>query len=266
MIDRRVVHRSLDSEVFLSGYTAIRGVGLRADVAIPADHARVRTRQGALSSSMTLEVFRQGAFLSAHESFDIPLEWHFVTKRAVLEWTQEPPLIPQSASVQCELDIQTNVEKLKQGRPFLLTWNLKLRQEGRTLALGELRGWALAPHRYRALRRNAQIAPSPEDQPPRPKSEGVAVVEWDDRDSFLFNRPGDHVVSMVLIDAAFEAVADAVDQGLTFAMDFRRFAERAQPIHRSAVHGSGGAKIIQFRQSGQVIAEAVVRTARRSRS
>lgn len=256
-IDRRVVHRSRDSEVFLVACTPTAGMAMRADVAIPPDHARARARRGALSPSITLEVFRQGAFLIAHQSLGIPLEWHFVTKYAALKWVQSPPLVPRSNELRCELDVRVNIDELKQGQPFLMTWVLQLLHEGRIVAVGELRGWALAPHRYRALRRAVQVIPGSRLPTPPPSPEGAPVVQWNDGDAFLFSRPGDHVVSMVLIDAVFELAASAGERDLVaLAMDFRRFAERSEPIHYSVTHGIGGAERVQFTQSGEVIAEA----------
>jgi hypothetical protein len=257
------VHRSLDSEVFLAAYTAAGESGLQADVALRADHPRVRTRHGELSPSIVLEVFRQGAFLSAHERLGIPLEWHFVTKRAVLTWVRRPPLVPPAGSMRCALNVQTIVEEHKQGEPFSLTWKLRLLQEGHAFAVGELRGWTLAPPRYHALRRTARALTNPGLPALTTTPDPDVIVVWDEQDSFLFNRGGDHVVSMALTDAVLAAATSTEStQLVTFAMEFRRFAELTDPIHCSIAQRTGGMDIFTFSQSDEVTAEAVTYSVR----
>jgi hypothetical protein len=260
LINRNVVHRTLDSEVFLFGYTVTGELSLRADVGIPPTHSRARTSLGELSSMVVLEVFRQGAFLIAHECVNVPMDWHFVTKRAALTWVQPPPLVPPFGVLWCELEVEVSIET-KRGEPFLLTWNLRLSHGDRSVAVGTLWGWVLDPSRYRALRRAALAAPESARRPATAQSEDETTVTWDDRDPFLFNRPGDHVVSMALIDAVFNG-ANSVDgtQLDTFEMDFLRFAERTDPIRLNVGHSPAGEDTFEFHQLGEVIARAVART------
>ncbi|WP_373692877.1 hypothetical protein [Agromyces silvae] len=239
----------------MEDYVALGDAQLLADVVIRSDHVRARTGRGELSSAIALEVFRQGAFLIAHQHMRVPLDWHFITKNAVLRWSRWLPSFPASGEMRYQLDVRVDIET-KRGRPFLLMWGLRLLYGGRVVADGELHGWTVAPARYRALRRTALAAPERPARPQTPQGESGAIVEWDDHDPFLLNRPGDHVVSMILIDAVLRAVNAEEIRLRSFEMEFRRFAERTVPVYLLVNTDHAGVSNVTFTQSGEVVAVA----------
>ncbi len=219
------------------------------------------TRGGALSRIVVLEVFRQGAFLAAHTCVGVPIDWHFVTKHIEMEWCAGPPLATgQEALYESTLEVSVAAQE-KRGEPYYLDWSLVLGDVQYPIAVGAIQGWVLASPRYRAMRRSSLASDVADEPTTASEAPGGAdpQVSWDENDPFLFNRRGDHVVSMALIEAVLVALRGTsstdVDR-VGFSMDFLAFAERTSPITLRMGAAVMGEQVVELRQRGQTIARA----------
>lgn len=256
MVVKEWVHRTSDAEVFLTQFAPIEKDALSATVVIPRTHSQVKKARGQLSSMVVFEVFRQGAFLISHTNLQIPLGWHFVTKSSSLVWVLPPPIGSDNHALVYNLFVRVAVET-KRGEPYRLFWALELFHEKNLIATGSLDGYALNTNRYRALRRTAINALSDASgaliSASRTETgETGSVVDWNEDDPFFFNRPGDHIVSMALIDTVFRSATRNVRD---FDITFEQFAERNPPIFLKQHQGDKAESFIFF-QDGATIATA----------
>jgi hypothetical protein len=265
VIDRRLVHRTLDTEVFITKFSEEGEHQWRSVVCIPSEHARMRRSNGSLPIILALEVLRQGGFVAAHKGMGVPLEWHFVIQHFGIRWDSQPPAIPTGARFRAELVTRIVNTQFRDGLPSVLVYEFDLVYKGEVIATGNGITLCINPPRYHALRKRALSSPtSPhhcEDHPFSRDEQGQLTIRWNDQDPFLFNRPGDHVVSMALIDSFIAAASDhnhSEKHIQSFDISFISFAECNQVIHLDIDSDDPVTMTGKFVQDGRVIAEAKI--------
>jgi hypothetical protein len=213
---------------------------------------------------VVLEVFRLGSLLVAHRQLGIPPEWRFVLKALELEWEGPPPQVPALGAIWCELTVDVSVELSRRERS-LLTWRCALIQDGRTLAIGRLQGWVMAPRRYRSHRKAAGTATDAKaNRAPRrllAPADGGWTVSWDGRDGVLAAVHADHVPPLVLADAALSATRLRSPDGQVhlFEMAFPGFAERGSPVALGLTwDAESSVNVFSVRQGEHTVATARV--------
>ncbi|KAA9110670.1 AfsA-related hotdog domain-containing protein [Microbacterium rhizomatis] len=261
MIDQRAVHRTRDDEVFLVD-AVVAGDRVSASGVISSGHSRMLRSGGRLPGILVLEIFRQAGFLMAHEAAGMPFGWHLVTSRVEMVWRAGPPHVASNSAFAFEVTGEVGVER-RGGEPCYLQFTAELASAGRVIATGTIEAYSLAPDRYQALRRHALVAPHAHlvaDTQSNDDGSPGRVVGWDDSDPFLFNRPGDHVVSMALIEAIL-AAAEAHSSGrpTSVEVEFLHFAERNSPVYLAPPQRRGGDDVWELHQDDRLIVRAFTR-------
>jgi hypothetical protein len=215
---------------------------------------------GGLPGILVLEVLRQAGFLVAHVAVGVPLDWHLVTRRFGFVWECRPTVLPSAPGFPFDLIGHVDV-----GERGALAFAAELWHDGAIAARGSIEAVSLAPDRYSALRRSAlagAAAQAVELTSPLSPSDRLWVVRWHDGDAFLFNRPGDHVVSMALMDAVLSRVESGAAglRGVSVDMEVVQFAERTGTITLHLTEGQPrGEQRWEFRQAGLLVARARTR-------
>lgn len=238
----------------------VEGEQLFAAVSVPSWHERMPNHQGSLPELIVLEILRQCGYLMAHSALGMPGDWHLVTTALALEWRATPPTVRADVDFTC-----TVTGRVREGDGGHLAFHAELLSHGDMIATGELEARCLAPRHYAAIRGFAERASRSHANLDAPTHDGVSgpgrPVRWNDQDRFLFNRRGDHVVSMALVDAVLaDAASSSTSGNVSIRMEFLRFAEQSAAIllERETL-GTIGQDLWLLRQAGQVIARAVTR-------
>lgn len=263
MIDRTLVHRARDGDVFISDYV-FDGRVMNAAACVPVSHDRMAQGEKILSTVLALEVFRQAGFLMAHVNVGMPFDWHLVTEKFGLVWLAEPPHVSSDGNIWFDLVGRVEVET-KNTKPFRMGLEIEMVNKNDVVARGHISALSLAPHQYRALRRRSLSQQTVSRPWPAeyliPLDDGGFTFEWTESDQFLFNRPGDHVVSMAMIEAALVASERRAGTSHIRAveMNYKHFAERDKRITLTAEKQDNTNEIKwAFRQESNVIAVANV--------
>lgn len=257
-LERWHTHRRGRGEAFLTNAEAVGDV-MTASGRVPAGHSRMPDPRGGLPEMLALEIIRQAGFFTAHAAIGVPFGWHLVTTRLALTWQRDAPRV--SKNTPFRFDVTGRVERLTKDA---LHFRAELEHKQQIIAVGTIEALSIAPDRYRALRRRSLSSPAaPHHVTGSPLGELTKdgwMVRWNDQDPFLFNRPGDHVVSMALIDAVLAGARLRAPCVVSLDMRFLRFAERDGTITLKAAGDQfHDGKTWEIRQGGEIIARASTR-------
>jgi hypothetical protein len=242
MIDRALVHRSVERDVFVLDRTPLDQTTLIVDVCIPGFHPRIRRAGSELPTIVLLEVFRQGGFLAAHEQADIPIDWPFVTRAFSVSWAMSPPVVPTHGAIWCEL--VTHIRTDWSGADECsISWRFSLTEDRQLVATGTAESVARSPRRHGEWRRFAGDTRKPcratastvDGHEPRP-------VIWDERDAFLGDSAPDQISSLVLADAVLTDASPAMHR---LEMEFPSPAAPGRPLELQG-HEPAEAGIAEF--------------------
>jgi hypothetical protein len=259
-LDEQLVHRTRDSEIFLVS-AGTTGDGVHASGRVPSNHSRLPDIRGVLPEILGLEIFRQVGFFAAHTAIGIPMGWHLVTTRFGLMWQTAPPIVSKSSTFWFNVTGHAQAQANR-----VLRFTAELHHEGVVIALGSIEALSVSPHRYQALRRRfINVATVPHNEIGTPlgdETEAGWTVRWNDQDPFLFNRPGDHVVSMALIEAVLAGARRESDErySLSVDMEFHNFADRNATITlRRTGNFNPTNQRWELEQNGRIVAQAITR-------
>ena len=253
-----LVHRTRESEVFVTEFVQDSDEVWWCTVDAPATHPRIAGAQGVLPAIVALEIQRQGGYIAAHQ-FGVPLGWRFVILEFAVQWAgQGPRLDPGTGGFRGTLLVEADVTQLWQEKPRRMEYAFQLlNSDAEVAGSGRAVALCLDPSRYAMLRQRSGAVDEPGSALAAPGE--VVRVRWNDQDRFLFNRPGDHVVSMALLDAFLNEIASRNPSRSVIGIDtrFYRFGESAHPVSLNISVGSVS-EVVQgvFLQDGTVIAEA----------
>jgi hypothetical protein len=263
-IDRQLVHRAVNDDVFITTFTEIGDQQWEAHVHIPQLHDRMPRSTTPLPTILAFEVIRQAIFVAFHKGLQIPFDWHFVTQQSSIMWHHRTPLCPGQDFNGTIIIRLVNLRRCKE-LPRELWFAIELIHENTVTATGTLSALALDPRAYQAIRRAALSFPKVSHQMTGSQfsspNQGTKIVRWDDQDRFFFTRSGDHVVSMVLIDAFIAAVVSAEgseEKIRSVDISFTKFAELDDPIYFELTQSDEQSTMGMFIQKQCHIAEGTI--------
>lgn len=171
-VDRRLVHRHANDEVFITSIHRVRGLSLWiCGVRIPSKHIRMPPVGEPLPIALGLEVFRQGGMAILHRDAGIPMSHHFILDCISLAWTHKAPCIALlTPSFEAELSIWVTDATHQNGVVRNISVEFELMHAQESIATGDITVRCLSPANYRALRKHVSSLPRTEA-----KSEIVAV-------------------------------------------------------------------------------------------
>ncbi|KAA9107526.1 AfsA-related hotdog domain-containing protein [Microbacterium rhizomatis] len=149
--------RWMSAEVLIADHMVADG-RLQVDVCVPSAHPHAVSGAGALSSALLLEVWRQGAFLAAHEVIGVPVDWQFELGEITLTWTQPPPLLCSMGALWGEVFVTTEAADCS-SVPSAITGEFEFQVNGRVVAVGRFAGSA-SPSNAWANPRHGDLASS----------------------------------------------------------------------------------------------------------
>jgi hypothetical protein len=257
MIDRALVHRSVEREVFVVDHERVDDTALRIDVCVPGFHPRVRQAGSELPMIVLLEIWRQSGFLVAHELTNVPVDWPFVTGRLSAAWASTPPVIPALGAIWCELVARVHTSAGRHDE-LHLEWRFDLSEDGQHVASGAARSIARSPAAYERWRALALGPRTLRPAPPEPAEPEGSAATWDSGDPFLADTTADRVSSLILAHVAL-AHSSAPASATRFDLECvapaahgRRVDLRLAPRPR----GRGRATRYELSQDGTRIANA----------
>jgi len=229
-VDRAMVHRSRDSEVFVTGFKQVSETAWRCAVDAPTTHPRIASAgRRMLPVIVALEIQRQCGYIAAHQ-LGVPFGWRFVILEFAVRWLGEGPRL-SSTGFQGDITVDADVTHWWEEKPRRVEYGFLLcNAEGEPVGSGRGLALCLDPSRYAVMRQRSASISTQETVAWMPDE--LVPVHWNDQDRFLFNRPDDHVVSMALLDAFLNEVSATVSAGAVDGIDtqFHRFGESAGPI------------------------------------
>ncbi|MPY49956.1 ScbA/BarX family gamma-butyrolactone biosynthesis protein [Streptomyces acidicola] len=251
-VPKEFVHRASVAEVLLTDWERTDESRLSMTAQWPRGHSFFTAVDGYHDPLIAAETIRQAGLLLAHAEFGVPLGHHF------LMWDLHVDVCPEqllmgSAPASLHLDITCSDIKWRGSSLTGLHYEVVIRRHGRPVAAGGASFTCTSPAVYRRVRANrtldgdcpqllaltAPVAPqsvgrmSPRDVVLTPVGEDNRwQLRVDTRHPVLFDHPVDHVPGMVLIEAARQATAAALDRPalpLGIASTFGRYAELDTP-------------------------------------
>jgi 2-oxo-3-(phosphooxy)propyl 3-oxoalkanoate synthase len=285
-IPRHLVHRAAVSEVFLTDLRVTDETTFQVGAQWPRDHSFYRLQSPDRHDPMLLaETIRQAVLLIAHQVFEVPLDWKFVSLEKTcgvtpegLETDGRPANI--LLSMTCH-DIKRNKRGVTGMRVEIGCY-----RDGERIGGGELRWSVVPPAIYSRLRggRDKEIVSAGEPGVPvaghligRERSRDVVLSpmpagnKWqlrvDQNHAVLFDHPVDHVPGMVLMEAARQAALltvgapDALPVRCSFTFD--KYVELDAPTIVTAhtvppaVHGNQGVRVV-FEQESSTVATGLL--------
>lgn len=285
-IPRHLVHRAAVSEVFLTDLRVTDETTFQVGAQWPRDHSFYRLQSPDRHDPMLLaETIRQAVLLIAHQVFEVPLDWKFVSLEKTcgvtpegLETDGRPANI--LLSMTCH-DIKRNKRGVNGMRVEIGCY-----RDGVRIGGGELRWSVVPPAIYSRLRggRDKEIVSAGEPGTPvaghligRERSRDVVLspmlgantwkLRVDQGHAVLFDHPVDHVPGMVLMEAARQAALltvgepDALPVRCSFTFD--KYVEldaptivTAQPA-APAIRGNRGVQVV-FEQESSTVATGLL--------
>lgn len=290
-VPKEFVHRAAVAEVMLTGWERQDDTHFRVAAQLSRSHSFFTPIDGEHHDPlMVAETIRQVGSLLAHAEFGVPFGHHFLLSDFDLTVHPEHLELGQTpASIDIEVAC-TDVRR-RGGNLAGLCYEAAVRRDGELVATGRISYTCTSPAVYRRLRPQrvfeADHRALPLTAPAAPQSVGRLspsdVVlspigeanRWqlrvDTRHPVLFDHPVDHVPGMVLLEAARQAAAAALERSsflpLSITSTFKRYAEldapcvvEAQRLHQ-AVPGGAEAVCVTGRQEGELVFSSTVTAA-----
>jgi hypothetical protein len=290
-VPKELVHRAAVAEVMLTDWRREDPTRFRVEAQWPRSHSFFTPIDGEYHDPlMVAETIRQIGALLGHAEFGVPFGHQFLLWDFSL--TVHPELLRVSqapASVDIEV-VCTEVKRRGAGVSGL-TYESLVRREGQLVATGRISYTCVSPAVYGRLRPERVFAPDyrwlPLTAPMAPQSVGRMspgdVVlspighsnRWqlrlNPRHPVLFDHPVDHVPGMVLLEAARQGAAAALNRSsllpTSIESDFKRYAELDAPCfieaERLAPASPGGDERVRVTgyQGGEVVFSSLVTAA-----
>ncbi|MEV0219957.1 ScbA/BarX family gamma-butyrolactone biosynthesis protein [Streptomyces sp. NPDC050704] len=226
-VPREFVHKTVQSEVILTGWFPVAPDRFRVTARWPVDHSYYHPVNGRHDPLLIAESVRQAVPLLSHVAYDVPFghrqTWHtfrYEIDPAALAVTDSP------ASV--DMDITCSDVVQRGGRLVSLHMHVELTVDGVRLGVAETGFANMAPAVYprlrgpyadveEAVRRSLPLTPPvPRGQVARTESADVVLspgdsplrtrLRVDHTHPVLFDHPVDHAPGMLLLEAARQAM------------------------------------------------------------
>ncbi|WP_268247620.1 ScbA/BarX family gamma-butyrolactone biosynthesis protein [Lentzea flava] len=285
-IPRHLVHRAAVSEVFLTDLRVTDETTFQVGAQWPRDHSFYRLQSPERHDPMLLaETIRQAVLLIAHQVFEVPLDWKFVSLEKTCGVTAEGlETDGRPANILLSMTCH-DVKRTKRGVTGMRV-EIGCYRDGVRIGGGELRWSCVPPATYSRLRggRDKEIAdagkpgvPVPGHLIGRERSRDVVLspmlggntwqLRIDQTHAVLFDHPVDHVPGMVLMEAARQAALltvgepDALPVRCSFTFD--RYVELDAPTIVTArtaapvTRGSQGVQVV-FEQESSTVATGLL--------
>ncbi|MCG8656673.1 AfsA-related hotdog domain-containing protein [Yimella sp. NH-Cas1] len=266
-VDRRLVHRSANAEVFVTGTRASED-----HIIVTAQWPRTHSLfigDGEYDLSILMETFRQAAIFATHTHLGAPAASSFVMAAIRVDLHARDALAVGVAPA--EIDMVMRVDGARTGDRWRrwVDWEVSYLRDGAPFATAWGRCRAHRTEDFRRLRQRmacmwSSDLPIPAGDPTRciVAAGNRYRLRVDPADPVLFDHPLDHVPGMLLIEAALQIAAD---RGLNrrtvghVAADFSGFVELSDVCEASVTATDPGITV-HFEQAGVVRAEIAVRT------
>lgn len=247
-VDRRLVHRRANAEVFVTRLRPADGHTL-VDAQWPRTHS-LFVRSNDYHISLLVESFRQAVMLAAHVREGVPEESAFLM-RSVAVTVTEPAMLPVG-SEPAEVTLRVCHARDQE-------WVAEFVRHGRVFASGEGSARIVPKRAYERLRQHV-AAPSISSAPRMPRTQHRCIEAFEDHyllavdtaDPVLFDHPTDHIPGMVLLEAATQVSRTmGIHSPLAIEGDFRTFVELGVPCRISAISDEATA-VVKFVQNRTV--------------
>jgi 2-oxo-3-(phosphooxy)propyl 3-oxoalkanoate synthase len=265
-VERRMVHRTSDAEVFVTDLAGVDDVRYTAAARLPTDHAYYgdhRQEQAGFDPLLLLESCRQASTYGSHRQLGLPVDIQFLVDRWSIR-LQDPARIPAGGGVG-ELYLEEVLHPtVRSGRIRGVRFDLGLRLAGEAIGSATIEVRCASREEYRTLRevQRGDKPPMTGDMtPPEPGTRPAPrlVGRTDPRNvvladptrtgdevsatlsprfdnGSLFDHDYDHYPAMVLMEAARQlvllSIGDGADGVWLSGLDarFLRFAELDSPV------------------------------------
>ncbi|MFJ5680520.1 ScbA/BarX family gamma-butyrolactone biosynthesis protein [Streptomyces sp. NPDC093097] len=259
-VPRQLVHRSANSEVFLTQSRPLGGDSFAIAAQWPRSHSFfVRARDRRYDPMLVAETLRQAGLLIAHREFGVPLGRRFLMHTLRYEISERGLRIGDAPAA---VTGKVTCHEIKRRRTTVVGMRLVVDFfcDGQYLGWGETAFECVSPTVYARLRvRDLQCAWSASAGEPLPAPVASSLVgrdrdddvvlspserpdAWylcvDRRHPVLFDHPVDHLPGMAVLEGLRQAAQLVVGDGsatpLTCATEFRGYVEFDRPCLISA--------------------------------
>ncbi|MEO3975081.1 ScbA/BarX family gamma-butyrolactone biosynthesis protein [Streptomyces sp. CAU 1734] len=275
----RQCHRARAQDAFATGWTALGPNRFLVRAAWPREHPFFTPLGGRVHDPLLIvETMRQSAMAVLHAAFGVPLGHHFLLTG--IDYACHPRHLapgngpgPGAADADdadgAEVELVFPELKYRGGHLSQLLVQWTVRRGGAVAATGTGLCRITAPQVYRRLRgpHTAPVSHHPAAPPVRAALAGRTrpadvlltpagrAGTWellaDTRHPTLFQRPGDHIPGMLLLEAARQAACAAAGPDPFLpqrgAVSFHRYAEFDTPcvLQAAAMPAPGGARVVR---------------------
>nr|QEO75108.1 hypothetical protein [uncultured bacterium] len=256
-VPRHLVHRAAVSEVFLTDLRIIDDTTFSVGAQWPRDHSFYRLSTPHRHDPMLLaETIRQAALVIAHQVFQVPLDWKFMSHETNYQVTSAGLALGKRPA---DILLSVTCHDIKRRGPRVagMSMEISCHREGRRIGSGSVRWSCVTPASYKRLRGGRDELDTSGDPVPAPmarqlvgrdRSRDVVLSPLGERDRWLlrvdqhhpvlFDHPVDHVPGMVLQEAGRQAAAlllnrpDVAPVACRFTFD--KYVEFGSPVIVSA--------------------------------
>ncbi|MBV2156637.1 ScbA/BarX family gamma-butyrolactone biosynthesis protein [Kitasatospora sp. SUK 42] len=284
-VDRTTVHRHNPSEVFLTDARPVGPENFVAAALLPGTHPHYTGRTGPAGRCpdpmLLLECCRQAETYAAHAFFGVDAASSFILRSCSVDLSAEAARAAAAAPSgpsELRMAVVTGNPRRIGGRLHSLDYDFELRVAGTAIGAVRMEVGYLAPDAYAKVRSRGRPTPPPRSdgrlpvtagQPVAPARVGRtrstdtllldavadgggvrAALRVPVENPSLFDHAQDHVPGMVLMEAARQLAALAVDargEGtpdrtvlVGLSASFAAFAELDAPVTMTAVRTGGG--------------------------
>ena len=254
-IDRTVVHKSVQSEVFVTSVEPLGANLWSCGISIPRGHWKNRPVPATLPLIIGAELVRQTGMAVCALGYDVPADSAFTIQELEFSWIDAPPAFPRFAPITSLATVRTSDRTERKGALSAMT----LEYEFGDFATARATTRILSGKDYGVIRRHA---PAPGAAEPRHDRDILrpffdplhGLVGWDERDPFFFDHAVDHVPGMLLTEVvlrAFKRLRD--EQPTSMKVTFERFAE-LEVGTEYRISEVGSAVFVEFLQDGVRVA------------
>jgi hypothetical protein len=225
-VPRHLVHRAAVSEVFLTDLRVMDDTTFSVGAQWPRDHSFYRLPTPHRHDPMLLaETIRQAALVIAHQVFEVPLDWKFMSHDTNYQITTAG-LALGARPADILLSVTCHDVKRRGKRVAGMGMDIACHRDGRHVGSGSVQWSCVTAAAYQRLRAGRHEQGAEPAKPPRPvakelvgrdRSRDVVLSPMDRPGSWqlrvdrhhpvLFDHPVDHVPGMLLKEAARQAAA-----------------------------------------------------------
>lgn len=267
-VPKELVHRAAVAEVMLTGWQREDDTRFRVEAQWPRSHSFFTPVDGEYHDPlMAAETIRQVGALLSHAEFGVPFGHQFLIREIGLTVHPEHLKVRQAPA---SLDLEITCVDVKRRGSCLsgMTYESVVRREGLIVATGRTSFTCVSPAVYGRLRPQrvfrADHRPVALTAPMAPQSVGRTspadvvlspighsnrwLLRLNSRHPVLFDHPVDHVPGMLLLEAARQGAAAALNRStflpLGVKTEYKRYTELDEPCfieaHRLGPATPGG--------------------------